>query len=476
MYDCIIIGGGVIGATLLNELSKYDMKTVLLEAASDVACGATKANSGILHAGYDSPPNSLKAKYNVFGNPIAKRICNELGLPINNCGSLVVARAGQESGIIELKRRGDINGVDTEIIYRERIKDLEPNIADDVELALFAKDASIISPYKLAIASADQAILNGAQVLLNKRVIKISEYRDFCEVFTHDGSVYRTRIIVNAAGSGAYDINKMIHAEEYNPTYRRGEYYLLDKSEISTVSRIIFPLPTDKGKGILIAPTVSGNVICGPTAIDQPSPTDVSVSYSGLEDIRSNINNLKKIDLSKAIRVYAGVRTVIGDDFIVGFSSIVDKLYQIIGICSPGLTASTAIAEDSAAKIADQLSVSKNITGRVKPTYLKSYVSMTSTERELAAINNPLYSRMVCRCEYITEAEVVDAIHSPLPAVNIDAIKRRVRCGMGRCQGGFCTLRVMEILSRELNIPLNNITKCGEGSEIIVDKIKPYIN
>jgi len=473
MYDVIIIGGGVIGCGILRELSRYKIKSLLLEQNNDVSCGASRANSGIVHAGYDCKPDTLKAKFNVKGNAMFPELTKELDVPFEQVGSLVVADENGLDGLKKLQKYGDLNGVKTEIIGRERILELEPNIADRIQYALYAPTAGIVSPYKLTIAFADYAVLNGAEVKLNNKVIDVN-FDTINEVYNvkTDKYTYQSKVVINCAGTHSMEINKIAGAEVYPTEFRRGEYFVLDQTERPNIKTVIFPLPDENGKGILIAPTADGNVLYGPTSILSSDPDDNDVTLNGLDQVRTGVvKTFKYMNLRKAIRVFAGLRSISGEDFIVRKSEILPNYIMLLGICSPGLSSAPAIAEYVKDLAVDMLKAEKKTEIKPLPKH-KKFINMSEKEIDELVKKDGRWGRIVCRCEKVTEAEVVNAIHSPVPATTVDAVKRRARAGMGRCQGGFCAPRVMEIISRELNIPITEVKMKGEGSEIAISEIK----
>ncbi len=469
--DIIVIGGGIVGCAVLDRLARSDVSVCLLEAGDDVAVGATRANSGIVHAGYDCEPGTLKARFNVRGNAMTWTLADELGVPALKCGSMVAAPAGGEEGIRELKRRADLNGVRAEILSRGRALEIEPALADGIVSVLYAPDGGVVSPYQMAIALADRAVVNGAEVVTEARVTSLKKEDGVFVVGTEKG-VFRAKVVVNCAGAQASAVNALIGAETFDTEFRKGEYFVLDHTERENISTVIFPLPTAAGKGILVAPTADGNVIYGPTS----TPTfedDTAVGAEGLDEIRRSVPlTYARPAFNKCIRVYCGVRTVVGHDFIVRPSESVENLIITAGICSPGLTSAPAIAEY----------VEELVGGRIPLVPKKDYVARPErsprladlSEEELNALvkKDPRWGRIVCRCEKVTEAEIVAAVHSPVPARTVDAVKRRVRAGMGRCQGGFCATRVMEIISEELGIPMRDIRKGAGHSEIAVLAVK----
>lgn len=470
-YDCIVIGGGVIGTAVLDRLSTYSMSALLLEKEDDVATATSCANSGIVHAGYDCEPFTRKARFNVRGNQLLWQDAEDLDVPHLKCGSIVVARDNQLSQLEKLAHKARANGVLVRFLDFEHTREIEPNVSDEVVFSLFAPSAGVVSPYQLAIAYADRAVLNGAQIRLNSEVISISKRADGFVVST-DAEDFECKCIINCAGAHGATINDLAGAEHLETVYRRGEYFVLDNSERKRVNTVIFPLPTKEGKGILVAPTADGNVIYGPTAIDTKGADDVETTLEGLDQIRKSIkSSYKDPAFGKCIRVYAGVRSIIGHDFLVEESNLVENFIMAIGICSPGLTSAPAIAEHIEHKIVAKFSPEKkeNVI-KVLPRR-KKFDRLSNAEIDKLIKKDSAWGRMVCRCEKVTEAEIVNAIHSPLPATTVDAVKRRTRAGMGRCQGGFCGPRVMEIISRELNIPLSEVKKSG-GASVAPYKVK----
>ena len=463
MYDVIVIGGGVVGCSVLRELQRYNLTSLLLEMDDDVATGTSRANSGIVHAGYDCKPNTLKAKYNVRGNKLCYAWADELGIKAKRIGSLVVADANGLEGLKALKAKGDENGVDTEIIGRDRILELEPNVADSVEYALYAKDGGIISPYKFTVALAENAVINGGEVKLDSKVVAIDKKDGFFKVKCEDGASYDAKVVVNSAGGYASSINGLVGAETYDTEYRRGDYYVLDTKENKNVKTVIFPLPDERGKGILVSPTVDGNVIYGPTSIPVGSIEDTAVSADGLDYIKAQVTKSYKCpNYRNVIRVYAGVRSIVGSDFVIKWSDKVDNFFILAGICSPGLTSAPAIGEDVAKMVADKLSLTKKNSDLIPNKKHLHFSEMTPAEINEMIKSDSRWGKIICRCEKVSEAEIVEAIHSPVPARTVDGIKRRARAGMGRCGGGFCAPLVIEIIARELNIPITSVKKGGK--------------
>ena len=470
-YDCIVIGGGVIGTAVLDRLSAYTVNALLIEKEDDVASFTTRANSGIVHAGYDCEPGTLKARFNVKGNELMWQDVEELDVPHLKCASIVVARENQLDKLNALKDKADKNGVPVRILNAEQTREVEPNVADEIAYSLYAPTAGIVSPYQLAIAYADRAVLNGGKIRLNAEVTAIKRNCDSFTVTTTAGE-FECKCLINCAGANGAQVNDLAGAEHFETTYRRGDYFVLDNTERKNVHTVIFPLPTEAGKGILVAPTADGNVIYGPTAVDTTDSKDTATSLASLDEVRKNVPlSYKTPAFNKCIRVYGGLRTLIDHDFVIKQSDIVPDFIMAIGICSPGLSSAPAIAEYIEQIIVNKLSLEKKANViKVMPRN-KRLEKLSDEELDSLIANDSAWGRIVCRCEKVTEAEIVNAIHSPLPATTVDAVKRRTRAGMGRCQGGFCGPKVMEIISRELNIPLNEVKK-GGGASIARFKVK----
>jgi len=464
-YDVAVIGAGVVGSLITRELSKYNIKVALLERCNDCAMGATKANSAIVHAGFDAVPGTLKARLNVRGVELMKKVCKELNVPLKNNEALVVAFSEEEIPHLEmLKDRGEQNGVSgLRIVRREELVELEPNIGDTAVGALVAPTSSIVCPYELTIAGVENAVTNGAEFLRNCEVTAIDYVDDEFKLTTSLGEI-TAEYVINAAGVHSGEIASLIGDNSIEIVVRHGDYYLLDKSQGSLVSRTIFQCPTKMGKGVLVSPTVDGNLIVGPSAEDIDNGDDVATTSFGLDKIYTNaIKSVPAVSLRNAITSFSGNRAhPTSDDFIIGSSDVNKKFINAAGIESPGLSSAPAIAEmvDS---IINEISggfEKKADFNPVRPEPVR-FRHMTTEERAKLIEKNKAYGRIVCRCETITEGEILDAIHAPAGARDVDGVKRRTRAGMGRCQGGFCGSKVVEILARELNVPMNEITKFG---------------
>ena len=475
MFDVLVVGGGVIGGTILRELTKYDIKCALVEKESDVCMGQSKANSGIVHAGFDAVNGSLKAKFNVLGNRMMKDYCRDLGVKYKNNGSLVVAYSNDEIETLkDLKSRGEQNGVEKlYIIGREELVKLEPNISDDAVGALYAETGGIVCPYELTISAIGNAMDNGAKLYLDFEVERVENKGEYYNVYSSLGEVVSAKVVINACGLNGGKIAKLFGDDSVNIGGRKGEYILLDRESGNFVSHTIFKTPTEKGKGILVTQTVDGNILLGPTAevIENGLTT---TSEEGLSFVLKTANEMtKNVPTYNTITSFAGVRAFSDrHDFIIENSKI-ENLINVVGIESPGLTSAPAIAkyvvEELVSKIFD-LSKNEKFNPYRKADYF--FKNLTVEEKNAIIKKDSRYGKIVCRCEEITEGEIVRAIHENPKATTVDAVKRSVRAGMGRCQGGFCQPHVAEILARELNISIEEVTKSGKNSKLLVGKTK----
>lgn len=477
-YDIIIIGAGVSGSAIARELSRYECKVLLLEKDEDVCCGASKANSGLVHAGYDAKPGTLKAKMNIRGNELMTALARDLDVPFKRIGSLVVCTdESMRSGIDELYERGIANGVpNMKILSASEVKEIEPNISDNVVCALYAPTAGIICPFRLNIAMAECACQNGVEFAFNSPVTSIEKTDEgFC-VKTPSG-IYYSSVVINAAGCHADEIHNMVSCNKLQITPRRGDYILLDRSCDGFVKHIIFPQPTKMGKGILVTPTVHGNTIIGPTAIDTDNKDEAPATADGIAKvIEGSSRNVKGLPLKQVITAFSGLRAHEDcSDFIMEEASDCPGFFDCAGIESPGLTACPAIGEYMAGLVSEKLSLSlKSDWNGICHDVVKPF-SLPAEDRGKLISEHPEYGKIVCRCETITEGEIIDAIRRPLGARSLDGVKRRTRAGMGRCQGGFCSPRVMEIISRETGMPLDSVTKNGGSSKIVYGRTKDEI-
>lgn len=476
MYDVIIIGAGVSGTSVARELSKYNLKILILEKDNDVANGTTKANSAIIHCGYDAKPGTLKAKFNVLGNPMFDQLCEELDVPFKRTGSLVAAFNEKEVETLEeLYNRGMENGVKKlKILSGAETGELEPNLSDTVQGALYAPDCGIICPFELAIAQAENALENGAELLLNQQVENIEKSEEGFKVTTGDGE-FSSKYIVNCAGVHADEIYNMVADADFSITPRRGQYFVLDKTAGDFVSMPVFQCPNEMGKGILVLPTIHGNLLVGPDSEDIDDKTKLDTEKERLNYIRQTASKTSdKIPFGDSINAFTGLRaTPDTGDFIIGESDKVKGFINVAGIESPGLTASPAIGVHVAGIVADiagGLEQKDDFNPRRKKVI--RFSQLTDAEKAEVVRKDPSYGRVVCRCELVTEGEIVDVIKRKAGATTLDGVKRRARPGMGRCQGGFCAPRVLEILSRELNVDILDVVKDAKNSKILTGVTK----
>ncbi|WP_330626238.1 NAD(P)/FAD-dependent oxidoreductase [Vallitalea guaymasensis] len=476
IYDISIIGAGVTGSLIARQLSKYNLKVCLLEKESDVAMGTSKANSAIVHAGYDAKPGSLKAKLNVRGNEMMGDIAKELYVPFKRIGSFVIAF--DEDDMEQIKTLYDYgiknNVPDMKILTKEEVREMEPNMSDEVIGALHAPTAGIVCPYELTLAAAENAVDNGVELILDCAIKDINKVDDKFELDTTRGKIV-SKYVINAAGLFSDDISAMAGDDSFKINPRKGEYLLLDKRQGNVVNKVIFQPPTVMGKGILVTPTVDGNLLLGPTAENIFDKDDISTTSIGLDTvIKGAVKSIPSVNTRDVITSFAGLRasSSVGD-FVIEKSQKVDGLINVAGIESPGLSAAPAISEyvmEILKSMDIELKEKDDYISTRKPVY--RFREMDESERDELIKKDPLYGNIICRCETITEGEIVDCIHRSIGASNLDAVKRRTRAGMGRCQGGFCTPRVVDIIARELNIPKEQVTKMGGKSKVLVGKTK----
>ncbi len=467
MYDVLIIGCGITGAATAFQLSKYKLKVGILERENDVSLGTTKANSAILHAGYDPEPGTLMAKLNVRGVELARELCAKLDVPYRPCGSLVLAFSEEErSTLEELYRRGKENGVpDLALLTGDEARALEPNLSGEVVAALHAPSAAICSPWEYCLALAETAVKNGVELHLNTAVTGLEPAEEGWTVHTNRGE-FQARFVVNAAGVDAAAVHDMAATHAFDIKPSRGQYYLLDKSEGDRVGRVIFQCPSKVGKGVLVAPTVHGNLIVGPDAAPS-QPHDTATTGDGLRFVRQTAQkSVPSVNFRESIRNFAGVRaSTAAGDFILQESA--PGFFDLAGICSPGLSAAPAIGE-YAAELLEQAGLALDEKDAfICERHRTRFKELGVEERAALVEREPAYGRVICRCETVTEGEILEALHSPIPPVSVDGVKRRVNAGMGRCQGGFCGPRVVDILARELHKSPGDIVQDQAGSWLL---------
>ncbi len=474
MVDILIIGAGVIGGVCARELSLLDCSVEILEKMPDVAMGATRANSAIVHAGFDAHEGSLKAKLNVRGSELMENLTRELGVKYQKNGSLVVGFSDEDQKTLEdLKIRGERNGVKgLSVLNREAALALEPNLGDGVSCALHAPSGAIVCPYELCMAAVGNAMDNGAALTLNFDVAKIERTQNGFRVTSKDGRVRESKILINAAGVYSDEIAKLAGDDSFSVHPRRGEYLLLDKECGTLIRHTVFRCPSKMGKGILVSPTVDGNLLLGPTAEDVTDKDDTKTTANGLDLVRRQAaEQVKGIAFNKIITSFTGLRSVGSTgDFVINEK---DGFINLAAIESPGLSSSPAIAEtvvDMLRQKGMALTPKKDAVRERRP--LHAFCDMTAEEKSEVIKNDPTYAHVICRCETVTEGEILAAVRQNPKPHDIDGIKRRTRATMGRCQGGFCTPYLVEILAKELGIDYGDVTKFGGASKLNVGKTK----
>lgn len=474
MTDVIIIGAGIVGCALARELSKYDVKVTVIERNNDVACGASKANSGIIHAGFDATPGTKKAYYNVLGAKMFAKLSEELDFPYRKNGALVLnfSKDGKNR-VEELYEQGLANGVEGAVILSgDEARKLVPSISNEVVSALYAPTSAIVGPYEATLAFAENAFVNGVTFLFETKALSVEKKDRF--IVRTDKEDFESKVVVNCAGIYSDEINNSVSAIKEKVIARRGEYCLLDKTYGAITDKTLFQLPTKMGKGVLVSPTVHGNIIIGPTAEDIDDKEQVDTTYNGLNKALSlALKTIPSIQKKWIITQFSGLRAHnVKGDFVVGERQDVSGFYNALGIESPGLSSAPAIALELATDIAKKLRLQKKTDFVCRRKGIRRFATMTDEEREQAVKSNSLYGKIVCRCELVSEAEIIDSVTRPLGARDLDGVKRRTRAGMGRCQGGFCAPKIMEIIAKHTGIDILNVTKKGAGSEILVGRIK----
>ena len=477
VYDILIVGAGVIGGMLARELSRYQLSVCLLEKENDVATGASRANSGIVHGGYDPVPGTLKAKLNTEGIALLFQAAKELHVPCVRNGSMVCAFGTEEEHALlkKLYQRGFENGISGHaLLTGDEARAIEPNLSPEVSLVLHVPNAGIVGPYELTIAAVGNAMDNGVELRRNFPVTGISKNEDFFTVTSASGDAVQGRYLVNCAGGYSDKIAQMAGDGFYTITPRAGEYMLLDKAEGSRVSHTLFQCPTKEGKGILVSPTAHGNLLVGPTATKVATPLSRDTTAAGLDVVQKLASkSVPSVNYRQVITSFTGVRaTGSTGDFVLEASKKVPGFIQAGAIESPGLTCCVSIAKYLVGLLEESglaLTEKDHWNGVRKDTH--AFSNMTDEEKDAFIKENPSYGKIVCRCETVTEGEILEAIRLNPPAWDVDGVKRRTRSGMGRCQGGFCGPYVMELISRELGIPMEDVTKSGGDSKMVLGRI-----
>jgi glycerol-3-phosphate dehydrogenase len=482
MLDVLIVGAGVTGCAVARELAKTKRTVKVVERASDVCEGTSKANSGIVHSGYDAKPGTMKAKMNLEGNRMMEQLSKDLDFPYKKNGSLILCFAEEDRPALqELLERGEKNGVEgLRIVEREELIQMEPALSDQVVAALYAPTGGIVCPFGLTIALAENAADNGVQFQFNTEVTKIEKAEDaqgtYYKVETSKG-LEEARIVVNAAGVYADKLHNMVSNKKMEIIARKGEYMLMDKEVGGMVSRTLFQLPTKMGKGILVTPTVHGNLLTGPTATDVEDKEAVNTTQDGLGEVLAKAGlSVKQVPSRQVITSFSGLRAhEVGNDFIIGEAEDAKGFIDVAGIESPGLTSAPAIGVYVAELIQGIAPAEANPTFNGKRKGIPHMADATAEERAALIKEDPAYAQVVCRCELVTEGEIVNSIRRTLGATTLDGVKRRTRAGMGRCQAGFCSPKTVAILARELGKDEAEITKCGGDSIFLVGKDKENV-
>ena len=472
-YDVLVIGGGVTGCSIARSLSRYDLRIALLEKDEDVCSGTSKANSAIVHAGYDPVPGTLKAKLNIEGSRMMPQLAKDLDIDFKQNGSLIVCfDEADKPKLQELYDRGVANGVpDMRILSGDEARALEPNLSQNIVAALFCPTGGIVCPFGLTIALAENAYANGVEFRFNSEVEHIGRMNGGWKVDLKGGKSLRATYVVNAAGIYADKLHNMVCEKPIRIVARRGNYMLLDKEVGDFVSRTIFQLPTKAGKGVLVTPTIHGNLLIGPTSVADSDKEDTRTYAVDLDDVAAKAAlSVKdgKLPLRKVITSFSGLRAhEVGDDFIIGEAAGAPGFFDAAGIESPGLSCSPAIGDYVARMIAEKAKAPKKERWIATRKGITKTRDMKPEERTRLIKEHPEYGTIVCRCEQISEGEIIDAITRPLGAVSMDGVKRRCRAGMGRCQAGFCTPRTMELLCKYRKMRMEEVCKNQKGSELI---------
>ncbi len=469
IYDVLIIGGGVIGCSIARYLSKFKVNGILLEKYNDVGDETSNANSAIVHSGYDPLPGSKKAYFNVKGNKMMKDLAEELDVPFIQNGSLTIAFNDEELKTLKsLLERAETNGVRARIVEFDELHQMEPNLSDEAKYALFCEDSGIISPFNLTVGLMENAMDNGFKLALNSEVINIEKSGDLYHIITKNNKDYYSKVLVNASGLYSDDLLALLEKPKYKIIPRKGEYIVLDHFNNNFCKHTLFMCPTKVGKGVLISPTTSFNYIIGPSN-DLSNKADTSTDSLTINDLKTIASKLiKNINYGETIRSFAGVRANPDiDDFIIEESKVNENLFNVAGIMSPGLASSPAIGEYVANLIKEklQLEISKNFNPNRRKVLKLSKLD-ENTYNELIK-SNPSYGHIVCRCEKVSEGEIIDAIHRNCGARTVKGVKKRCRPGFGRCNGSFCQEEVIKILARELGCDKSEICYSDKGSEIL---------
>ncbi len=477
MMDVAVIGAGVVGALVARELSRYELDVCMLEKADDVAMGTSKANSAIIHAGFDCQPGSVMARMNVRGNAMMDELAQQLSVPFKRNGSMVLGFNEEDTGTLQvLLERGIKNGVPgVKIVSGDEARALEPNVSGEVVAALVAPSGGIVCPYELTIAAAGNAMDNGVQLFTGFEVVEAHFENGVWTLVSADGNEVQAKVVVNAAGLFSDRVAAILGDTDYHVFPRRGEYLLLDRDQGTMVSHTIFQCPSAMGKGILVTPTVDGNLLLGPTSENREDREDTATTAEGLATVaRLASKSVPGVNLRAVITSFTGLRSCsTAHDFVIEPSKNQPQLVEITGIESPGLSSAPAIAEYVVSLLKEmgvQLKEKADFNPYRRP--IPRFREMDIEERRKLIAEDARFGQIICRCETVTAGEIVRALHQNPPAHDLDGVKRRTRTGMGRCNGGFCTPQAVEIIAKELGIPAEQVTKCGGGSRLLVGKAK----
>ncbi len=476
MFDVVVIGAGVVGSLVARKLSSYQLSIAVLEKEPDVGNVTTMANSAIVHSGYDPVPGTLKAKLNVLGNKMFDKLCEELDVEMERIGSLTVALYDEQLPLLnKLAERSAQNGVEVKILSAEETLKLEPHLNPQVKGSLLAPTAGIVNPFTLSVHAMENAVDNGVKLFLNEKVVNINKKSDFYSINCESGNTYEAKVVINAAGVYSDEIHKMVEPIDYSITPRKGEYFILDHYTDDLVKHTIFPLPSEKGKGILVTPSIGGTYLIGPSAEAMPSKDDVSTDKQTLDEIRRQaLDMVPSIPFNQVIRTFAGTRpTPSTHDFVIGYAKCDNHFINLSGIESPGLVSSPAIAEyvvDEYVSKVLNLKPNANFNPNVKKR--PNLAKMSVKEKQEFIKKNPEYGQIICNCEKVSLGEILFEMNTSVPPTTIKAVKKRTRAGFGKCQGGFCQPLVIKLISEKFNIPLNKVLFQKAGSFVVPYKVK----
>ena len=468
MKDITVIGAGVVGCAIARELSRYDLDIAVIDKNEDVAEGISKANSGIIHGGYNEKKGTLKAKLNLEGNEMMDELASKLQFPFKRNGALVLAFSEDElKRVKELKTNGEKIGVKgLEILNKEEVLNLEKNINKDVLGALYVKSSGIVSPYEMTLAFGENAVENGVEFILGQGVIDIKKENEIYEISLESGNTLKSKMVINAAGLGGGFLNNLVSEVKYEINPVKGEYCLFDKVAGTLCEKTLFQVPSELSKGVLVTPTVDGNLLVGPNA---KSSKSIETSREGIDEILDKSKKtIKDIPVDRVLNTFSGLRPkVSGGDFIIEEAKDAKNFINVIGIDSPGLTAAPAIAKYVVNLVSNNINLNEKENFKETRTKMIRMSELSIEEKNKLIAKNPSYGKMVCKCEFVTEGEIIDSIKRPLGATTIDGVKRRTRAMMGGCQGGGCIIPISMILSKELGIDISEVNKNSKSSTAV---------